>query len=79
MHHPSFSVHSFTEMVDRDSEQVKEPVKLVMFSDGSVVKAGKGGAITFMHGAAKEPHERWLQLFTPTEYHQEGVYDVSLQ
>lgn len=52
------------------------------FRDGSILKINHAGLLTFLHRHESQDkhalHERWLQLFTNPEYHNEGVYDVDL-
>ena len=55
---------------------------LLGYPDQSIMKVGDNGLITFLNKAKEsseeELSERWIQLFTSPEYHQEGVYDVDL-
>lgn len=82
MHHSTFTWHSYTECVDRDSTTTNESVKIITFRDGSMMKINHAGLLTFLHENESDDqsilHERWLQLFTNPEYHGEGVYDVDI-
>lgn len=55
---------------------------LIAFPDQSIMKIGDNGLITFLNKVKEDTQgdvpERWIQLFTSPEYHQEGVYDVDL-
>ena len=46
------------------------------------MKIADNGLVTFLNKVKEEGQgevpERWIQLFTSPEYHQEGVYDVDL-